>query len=55
MQGTQAQMQKSSFDITVLEQCVQQIQQAESQCTTDLVVVRGELEGLHMKISTLTK
>jgi len=35
----------------VSEQRVQEIQQASAQCTTDLAVVRVELEGLRAKIS----
>ena len=51
MQGMQEWVQGSNANTTVLEQRVQEIQQAAAQCTVDLAIVRGELEGLRMKIS----
>lgn len=55
MQGTQEQIHGSSSNTAVLEQRVQEIQQAVSQCVADLAAVRAELEGLCVKIFTSTE
>jgi len=39
MQGIQAQMQRSTSNKVVLEQYMQQIQQAAAQCTSDLAAM----------------
>lgn len=55
MQGMHILMHRSTLDIEVLEQHMQQIQEAAAQCATNLAAVQTQLEGLCAKISTLTK
>ena len=54
MQDMHTLMQRSTYDIEVSQQRMQQIQQATSQCTADLATVPEQLEGLCAKISLPT-
>jgi len=55
MQGTQEQIQGSSFDTAISKQHVQEIQQVAAQCTADLAAIRAELGGFCVKISAPTE
>ena len=52
LQETQEKVQGSSLATVVSEQRVKEVQQAATQCTTNLVLIQKELGGLRAKIYT---